>query len=116
MRLLFLAALSLARMPYAAAAQIAPPAAQGSALVDEVRRLIAARVTSTVDGDTAALHRLIAPGYVHVEDAGARMTASALLQFIGDSRVFLAALPAHQVTVTQVKVRHTAPSCWRTPS
>jgi hypothetical protein len=69
MRLLFLAALSLAYMPIAAAAQTSPPPTQDSALVEEVRRLIAARVTSDVGGDSAAFHRLIVPGYVHVNDS-----------------------------------------------
>ena len=103
MRLLLLSVLSLPYMPFTAAAQRSAPAAQASALAAEVRRLIAARVTSGFNADTAALHRLITPDFVNVEDSGWRSTGSEILGRLG--REHADPLLANTVTVTQVNVR-----------
>ena len=104
MRLLLIVLSLLIQMPLTAAAQSALP--PDSALTAEVRRLITARVASAVAGDSAALHRLLAPGYVHVNDSGNRHTSQGLLRFVGGRRPEPGtAASAWKVSVTRVEVR-----------
>lgn len=105
MRLLLRTFLSLAVTPLVAATQTPVPLVRDTALIEEVRRLIAARVmsTSASDPDTAALHRLITPNFVHLGDSGYRQTASTLLQYVGGQKPD--PLQAIMVAVTQVEVQ-----------
>lgn len=104
MRLLCIVASLLTQLPLAAASQAT--ARPDSALIGEVTRVITARVTNAVNGDSAALRQLLAPGYVHVNDSGNRQTAEAFLRFVGSrSPAPGTAGMAWQVAVSRVEVR-----------
>jgi hypothetical protein len=108
MHLLLIAVAVLASAPLAAAAQPSP-AKDDSALVNEARRLIMARVTSSAGGDTAAFRRLIVPGFVHVYDGGWRQSGPALLRQMASDRTGAAYAKAGQFTVTEVHARRVGP-------
>jgi hypothetical protein len=106
MRLLLIAAALLTHLPRAAVAQSAVSPPTESALAGEVRRLITARIASALAGDSTALHRLLAPGYVHVNENGNRQTAEPLLRYVGGNRPPPGTTPpAWQVTVTRAEAR-----------
>ena len=106
MRLLVLTAAFLCHVPRASAGQSAPLTKRDAALVAEVGHLIEARVTSALAGDSAAVDRLLAPGYVHVNDSGNRQTGESWLKFVGSQRPAPgSAPPIYHVSVTRVVVR-----------
>jgi hypothetical protein len=104
MRFLFMVALSLAHVALAAAQQTTSLPAQDSALIGEVRRLIAVRTESYLNGKSAVFRDLIAPGYIHVNDSGARWKSEHLLRVVENNQP-VPATPPYQVTVTDVEVR-----------
>lgn len=109
MRLLLIAAAALlTSAPLIGAAQIAPTG-DDPVLADEARRLIVARLTTFASGDSAAFHRLIVPGFVHVYDGGWRATGPALLRQMASDRVGAAYAQAGQFTVTEVHARREGP-------
>ena len=104
MRVVIMAILALATVSRTSAGQRAAALAQDSVLVGDVRRLITERVQSYFAGDSAKFDALIAPGYVHVNDSGARWSAEHTLRVIAMNRPD-ATTPAYHATVEEVVVR-----------
>jgi len=104
-RLLLIAIAALLTSVSLAEAQAVAAAKNDSALVDEARGLVLARLTSFAAGDSAAFHRLIAPGFVHVYDGGWRSTGEALLRRMASDQVSAAYAQTGRFTVTEVHAR-----------
>ncbi|MEO6528685.1 MAG: nuclear transport factor 2 family protein, partial [Gemmatimonadaceae bacterium] len=106
-RVLHVAAfVALAGAPRVAAGQSESASVQSAALAEEVRLLIEARLTSFAKGDSAAFHRMIVPGFVHVYDSGWPGSGPKLLQYVARQRSDSAnAKVAPVYTVTEVQAR-----------
>jgi len=105
MRLLLVAAAAVLTSGALTSAAQSAPVQDDSALVIEARRLIMARLTSFGAGDSAAFHRLIVPGFVHVFDGGFRQSGPALLRNMASDETGIAYAAAGKFTVTEVHVR-----------
>jgi hypothetical protein len=80
-------------------------AGNDSLLADEARGLVMARLTAFAGGDSAAFHRLIVPGFVHVYDGGWRETGDVLLRKMASDRVGAEYARTGRFTVTEVHAR-----------
>jgi hypothetical protein len=99
---------STAAAPFTGAAQTAL-SRDDSALAVEAGRLILARLTSFAGGDSAAFHRLIFPGFVHVYDGGFRQSGPALLRQMASDQTGREYAAAGKFSVSEVHARRVGP-------